>query len=573
MDLTSLFMKVHFYRDAEIFNGEILFISDLEGKPNLYTYRDGEFINLTRGYDRIGGYRKDTKLKVILLIHDIGGNERWRIKGIKYLDGSTEDLFEIGDGVSINIPSRINGDRGIFAYASNRRNPSLFDTYIYHLRDGEERLIFEGSPNTYPISFSPKGDILAVIKSSGTWEQILYFIDTEDGALIDSFIHEDTHISNIEWVDNDRIYMITDYDSDSRYIAEYTIGGGIEEIWKADGEIELFKIFNDNLIYTVNISGDSKLYIGEDEISKPLGVVTHIDVDKSIVISLNTVRYGESIWILDNDKLKPLKYCNILEEIGGYIVEPSVVRSRMSDGLYVESLIYRSRKENGYIFIPHGGPESQSRPIFNPLIQILINRGYTVIQPNYRGSTGYGKLFRHLDDKRRRERSLKDIVDVLYDLKSRKLIGDGPVGILGGSYGGFATLYLITHYPDLWKAAVSVVGISNLETFLKNTGPWRKRLREREYGSLEEDIEFLRKISPIYYIDNIKAPLLLIHGRNDSRVPVEESIQIYNRLKELGREVDIHIFEDEGHGITKIENRKVYIERVLDWFTRYLRDI
>ena len=117
-----------------------------------------------------------------------------------------------------------------------------------------------------------------------------------------------------------------------------------------------------------------------------------------------------------------------------------------------------------------------------------------------------------------------------------------------------------------------MVGISNLETFLKNTGPWRRKIREKEYGSLDEDLDFLRKISPIHYIDRIEAPLLLIHGRNDPRVPVEESIQIHDELKKMGKEVGIHIFEDEGHGVAKLKNRIVYIDLIVKWLSKYIRD-
>ena len=574
MELKDLLMSVHSYRYAESYNDGILLISDLNGKPDLYYMSGDNLINLTENLGRVGGYRKEEDLNIVLLMHDIGGNERWIITGFRlFRDGDRKELFRIGDGESINIPSKIDKENNIFAYASNRRETALFDIFIYHIDDNEERMIFGGSPNTYPVSFSPKGDKLILLKSIGTWEQYLYIVDPMDGGLIDSLVYEDTHISNVEWIDNETIYFITDYNSDYRYIASYSIGGGIEEIVSMDMEIELFKVFDGRLIYTINDSGDSRLYIDEEEVKKPKGVVTHIDVVDKVIISMNTVKYGESIWILDggNGELKPLKYCRLLDGITESLVEPTVERSRMSDGLYIESLIYRDEKPVATIVMPHGGPESQSRPIFNPLIQILVSEGYQIVQPNYRGSSGYGKIFRHLDDRRRRKRSLLDIVEVVRDLRERGIINDDRIGIMGGSYGGFATLYLITHFPDMWRAAVSVVGISNLETFLKNTGPWRRKLREREYGSLEEDLDFLREISPIYYIENIKCPLLLIHGRNDSRVPVEESIEIYERLKDLGREAEIHIFEDEGHGVAKLSNRKVYIEKVLNWFARYLR--
>jgi dipeptidyl aminopeptidase/acylaminoacyl peptidase len=143
--------------------------------------------------------------------------------------------------------------------------------------------------------------------------------------------------------------------------------------------------------------------------------------------------------------------------------------------------------------------------------------------------------------------------------------------VYGGSYGGFMVLAALTTYPDLWAAGVDLVGIANFVTFLENTGPWRRHLREAEYGSLEHDRDFLIEISPINHVDNIRAPLFVIHGANDPRVPISETEQMVDRLKTLGRDVEFLRLDDEGHQISKLKNKLVAYPRALDFLKRHLR--
>lgn len=202
----------------------------------------------------------------------------------------------------------------------------------------------------------------------------------------------------------------------------------------------------------------------------------------------------------------------------------------------------------------HGGPESQTRASFHPLLQYLVHRGFAVLATNVRGSTGYGRTFTHLDDVRKRMDSVADLASAVEWLKADGGADPDAIAVMGRSYGGFMVLAAITTYPDLWACAIDQVGIANFRTFLENTGPWRRKLREPEYGSLENDGEFLDEISPIHHIHKITAPLLVQHGRNDPRVPVGEAEQIVAGLQKLGREVEYICYEDEGHPITKLPN-------------------
>jgi dipeptidyl aminopeptidase/acylaminoacyl peptidase len=228
----------------------------------------------------------------------------------------------------------------------------------------------------------------------------------------------------------------------------------------------------------------------------------------------------------------------------------------------------RGQQKNLPIVIDvHGGPEGQARPLFSPVTQYLVSCGYGVLVPNVRGSSGYGIEYQSLDDVRLRMDSVADLQHAVFWLRKSGVADPQRIAVMGGSYGGFMVLSSITTYPDLWAAAVDIVGIANFVTFLENTGPWRRKLRESEYGSLEIDRKFLEQISPIHHVDRITAPLFVVHGANDPRVPVGEAEQIVSALRERDVPVKYLRFEDEGHGLVKRANRLVAypsIARFLD---------
>ncbi|MBK8302436.1 MAG: S9 family peptidase [Chloracidobacterium sp.] len=219
----------------------------------------------------------------------------------------------------------------------------------------------------------------------------------------------------------------------------------------------------------------------------------------------------------------------------------------------------------------HGGPEGQSRPGFNPLFQYYLSRGYAVLDLNVRGSTGYGKTYTHLDDVEKREDSVKDLAFAAEWLKTKGGADPKRIAVVGGSYGGYMTMAAITLYPDLWAAAVGTVAITNWETFLTNTSGYRRRQREVEYGRLDKDIEFLRRISPIRKIDRIKTPLFVISGLNDPRVPYTEGEQMVNALRKRGAIVEYKLYNDEGHGISKLKNRLDLYPLVADFLDKHMK--
>jgi dipeptidyl aminopeptidase/acylaminoacyl peptidase len=257
----------------------------------------------------------------------------------------------------------------------------------------------------------------------------------------------------------------------------------------------------------------------------------------------------------------------------GELSEPEHIQYPTFDGRQIPGLFYQSPAAQGpapcVVFV-HGGPEGQYRPTFQPMVQGLVAAGFAVLAPNVRGSSGYGRTYLHLDDVRQRMDSVADLAYAVHWLRDTGRADPKRIAVYGGSYGGFMVLAALTTYPDLWAAGVDLVGIANFVTFLENTGPWRRHLREAEYGSLERDREFLEEISPINRVERIRAPLLVIHGANDPRVPIGEAEQMVSRLRSLGRTVEFLRLEDEGHQIAKLKNKLVAFPMAVDFLKRHL---
>jgi dipeptidyl aminopeptidase/acylaminoacyl peptidase len=219
----------------------------------------------------------------------------------------------------------------------------------------------------------------------------------------------------------------------------------------------------------------------------------------------------------------------------------------------------------------HGGPEAQHCPTFDPIVQYLVAGGYAVVAPNVRGSTGYGKRFEHLDDGRRRLDAVADLAAVHDWIASTDDLDEQRSALWGGSYGGYLVLAGLAFQPERWAAGVDIVGISSLVTFLENTAEWRRPVREAEYGSLEHDRSFLEDASPLTHATRIRAPLCLIHGANDPRVPVAEAEQIHATLTEMGVRSELLIYADEGHGLSRLANRLDAYPKALAFLDDVLR--
>jgi len=208
------------------------------------------------------------------------------------------------------------------------------------------------------------------------------------------------------------------------------------------------------------------------------------------------------------------------------------------------------------------------------MAQAFVDEGFIFVEPNVRGSDGYGKKWVDMDNGPLRENVIGDIEDASIWIKANWKNTDGTapkVGVMGWSYGGYSTLLAMTRFAGAYETGVALVGMSNLVSFLNNTAPYRRALRISEYGDPVKDKEALLKLSAVTYVDKVKAPLMIIQGANDPRVPVGEALQIHETLTKKGIPSELIVFADEGHGSAKKENQVLEIGNMIEFFKKHLK--
>jgi dipeptidyl aminopeptidase/acylaminoacyl peptidase len=282
------------------------------------------------------------------------------------------------------------------------------------------------------------------------------------------------------------------------------------------------------------------------------------------------------VWILDlkTNHLRQVTDSNHPGVDLSQLVRPALVRYKAEDGLALTGWLYPPRvgkKPYPFVLSFHGGPEAQEIPSFHSDYQALLASGIGVFAPNVRGSAGFGKKFVNLDNGPLRVNAIRDIKNSADYLVEQNLADPKRIGIMGGSYGGYMTMAGVTEYPELFAAGADLYGIVNFETFFQHTEPWMAAISTLEYGDPKTQSEMLRALSPVHKLDRVKAAMLVLHGVNDTNVPVNEAEQVVDALKMRGVPVNYVIFPDEGHGWRKAATRIQSNVLVVGWFRRYLK--
>ncbi|MGV0607203.1 alpha/beta hydrolase family protein [Mycolicibacterium sp. XJ1904] len=248
--------------------------------------------------------------------------------------------------------------------------------------------------------------------------------------------------------------------------------------------------------------------------------------------------------------------------------DPTLERVTARDGMEFTGWLFRPRDGIpviGAMLFLHGGPEGQGRPGYNEFFPALLEEGISVFLPNVRGSGGFGRTFMHADDKERRFAAIDDVADAVDYLVEREVAPADRIACCGWSYGGYLTQAALTFHPDRFAAGISICGMSDLNTWYRNTEPWIAAAAYPKYGHPIGDRELLEQLSPLQRVDAMTAPLLLVHGANDTNVPPTESQQMFEALQTLNRKVELLMFDDDGHEIDRRENRAVLVKAMREW--------
>ncbi|MGH2575383.1 MAG: alpha/beta hydrolase family protein, partial [Ignavibacteria bacterium] len=341
------------------------------------------------------------------------------------------------------------------------------------------------------------------------------------------------------------------------------------------------------LLYIINEDGSSKLKLKNLIIGKtrslkvPKGncLTAQFTPDENEVVLLyDGPKNPQDIFVynIKKNRLSQITYSMIGGIPKSEFTPPTPIKYNSFDGLEISANLYIPKwmekdSTNPAIVWPHGGPEWQEKNLFNKFFQILTNRGYIVIAPNFRGSTGYGKSFQHKIYKDWGGAEFKDILGSVEYLKNSGYADKNKIAVVGGSFGGFMTLTCVTKAPDIWKCAVDIFGPANLFTFLDSIPEYWKPATIALVGDPEKDKEFLQERSPINFVDNIKCPMFIIQGSNDPRVVKSESDQMVEKLKSQNKEVEYLVLEDEGHGFSKVSNQIKVWERICEFLDKHMK--
>ena len=256
------------------------------------------------------------------------------------------------------------------------------------------------------------------------------------------------------------------------------------------------------------------------------------------------------------------------------LVRPELISYKAHDGLQLSGWLYRPKGTTGplpLVFNYHGGPEGQARPTLSPDAQALVASGIAVFAPNVRGSSGFGKAFMAMDDGAKRVDGVRDIKATTDALVANGIADPRKLGIMGGSYGGYMVMAGVTEYPEMFAAGANLFGVVNFESFFRESEPWMAAISTTEYGDPVTQREMLRSLSPIYKLDRITTPLFILHGANDTNVPVVEAEQIVTAMKARGVPVKYTLFPDEGHGWRKTTNRVRSTTEIVAFFVDHLK--
>jgi dipeptidyl aminopeptidase/acylaminoacyl peptidase len=562
----------------------VSFLTEITGVPQVWEVASEAASwpeQLTFYEERISAALYSPTENRLLFGMDAGGNERSQLFLLE--DGQVTDLTCAPD--AIHYPGSFSPDGRRIAYTATRRNGTDFDVFVQELPEGEPEMVWEVSGYHTVADWAPDGRTLIVSRHHSNVNNDLYHLDLETGETRLLTRHEgDARFSGANVTpDGGSLYLATDRDGEFLRLARLDLATlAFEYLTSDDWDVEGVELSKDGryLVASRNVDGysDVLLFNGRGRRMPdpriPEGIVGGFEFSPDsgrLAFTLTAPERNPDIWVVDlpDGDARRLTRSSTAGIPPRSFRKPQVVRYTSFDDRKIPALFYEPEAENAPVIVNvHGGPESQSRPAFAPVTQYLLSRGFAVFFPNVRGSTGYGKAYTHLDDVGLRMDSVEELAYAAYWLRER---GHQRIAVMGGSYGGFMVLAALTEYPELWSAGVDIVGIANLVTFLENTGSYRRSLREPEYGSLENDRELLESISPIHKAGDITAPLMVIHGKNDPRVPVGEAEQIVEQVKKNGGKVEYLLYEDEGHGLARLKNRLDAYPKIVAFLDEHLK--
>ena len=585
---------------------ELVFTTDISGRSNLWKVNaDGGWpIQLAQSDERQYGGTWSPDGKWILFQQDTAGNELWDIFAIPSDGGEAINLTNTPE-VREEGPRWSPDGRTV---ALNHK-PKEATVYNIALMDWATRkvtlLTHESTPNHLwqSVAWSPDGKTLYANRLEVSFTDAdIYAIDVASGKTTNLTEHTGQALNTGSSLSSDGKTLLITSNQKSGYqnvalldLAEKKDITGKNLTWVTDTKWEAsagdFSPDGKHFTYAINADGRADVFMGDVTALKsekiPVGGGVNgfgafpnsfsFSGDRLLLSHESSVEPVD-FWIYDlpSRKAKQLTYSAIASLNSAPRPPSQIVSYRSFDGKMISALLWipfnlKRDGSNPALVLPHGGPTGQSQDYWSPRIAAFVSRGYICIAPNVRGSTGYGIEFQKANHKDLGGGDLQDEVYAARFLEATGYVNPKKIGITVGSYGGFMTLMAIGRTPDVWAAGVELFGIINWMTMLDHEDAMLQEYEKSLLGDPVKDRTAYDAASPITYIHNVKAPLLVLQGNNDPRVPKEEAEQVVESLKKDGKTVDAHYYPNEGHGFVKRENQIDSIRRTVEWFDKYLK--
>ena len=579
-------------------DGDLLISSDETGVFNAYALdpETGERAPLTQSQtDAIFALSWFPDGERALVTADEGGDELNHVY-VREADGTLTDLTP-GDAVKASFlgwPS----DGSEIWIATNERDGGAFDVYAYDPASYERRMVFENTDALDLAAVSPDGRWAALVRARTSADSDILLIDLTEAGAEPMLISQ--HEGNIAYgvydftADSESLVYATNEFGEWNQAWTYQLETGAEAaLIEADWDVSYVSYSPSGRyqVSAINADGFTDVTVFDTEEARefelpdsvPAGDLASVrfNEDESEIAFLVTASTAPANvhWVdLESGEHRQLTEALNPELDPRDLVEAQVVRFDSFDGVTVPGILYRPHTASADTPVPalvwvHGGPGGQSRAGYSAAIQHLVNNGYAVYAANNRGSSGYGKTFFHMDDRRHGEEDLRDIVAAGDYLRSLDWVQDDAVGVIGGSYGGYITAAALTFHPEAFDLGINIFGVTNWVRTLESIPPWWESFREALYDEMGDpatDAERHRAISPLFHADRIVRPMLVVQGANDPRVLQVESDELVAAARANGAEVEYVLFPDEGHGFRRRENRITASNAYLDFLGAHM---
>ena len=578
---------------------QIVFTSDMSGRPNLWKVRasGGWPIQLTQSDDRQYSAVWSPDGKWIVYQQDRAGDELWDLYAVPSDGGEVINLTNT-PAIREQDP-HWSHDGGTIAFAYKRKEGTNYDIALLDWSTRKVRKLTNEQQPGYSwnvVAWSTDDKTIYADRVNPPFTDAdVYRIDVATGKTENLTAHQGTIRYLASSLSPDGGTVLLSADAKGNYMNVALLDVATRKVtWVTDLKWEAFSgSFSPDgkrYSYVVNEDGLTDAYLVDrstnqgEKVELPHGLNTFsgnpnefAPQGNRVIVSHEASNQPGDLWVynLTSRHADQLTFSAIASLRATPLPPSQIVHYKSFDGKIITALLWmpfnlKRDGSNPALVLPHGGPTGQMVDYWNTDVAALTSRGYICIAPNPRGSTGYGLDFQKANFQDLGGGDLKDEIAGVEFLKATGYVDPKKIGITGGSYGGFMTLMAVGKAPDMWGAAVEEYGIINWSTMLKSSDPSLNEYLKALLGNPETNRHIYEADSPITYIRNEKAPLLVLQGDNDPRVPKEEAQQVVDILKKEGRTVDVHYYANEGHGFVKRENQIDSIRRTIAWFDQYL---